>query len=121
MTLQICRYVLAFLWIYQGLVPKLLGPHPDELAMNLALGLSQSQAVWLAYIGGGLEVLLGVIVFIFYKRFWVYQLTIIVMFGLSIFAVIFAPQFLVSAFNVVTGNVAMMALAGIGLLQLRLK
>jgi hypothetical protein len=42
------------------------------------------------------------------------------MFGLSIFAVIFAPQFLASAFNAVTINVAMMALAGIGLLQLRL-
>ena len=59
MTLQLCRFSLAFIWIYQGIVPKWLGPHEDELAMNQVLGASHKQAMWIAYGGGALEVLLG--------------------------------------------------------------
>jgi hypothetical protein len=40
MTLSLCRFALAFIWIYQGIVPKWLGPHDDELAMNQVLGAS---------------------------------------------------------------------------------
>ncbi len=52
MTLQLCRFSLAFIWIYQGIVPKWLGPHEDELAMNQVLGASHKQAMWIAYGGG---------------------------------------------------------------------
>jgi hypothetical protein len=35
-TLQIARFTSAGVWTYQGLVPKLLGPHADEVAMIAA-------------------------------------------------------------------------------------
>jgi hypothetical protein len=44
MNLQVCRFSIAFIWLYQGIVPKLLGPHADELRMNMALGLNEAQA-----------------------------------------------------------------------------
>jgi len=64
MTLSLCRFALAFIWIYQGIVPKWLGPHDDELAMNQVLGASHEQAVWIAYGGGALEVGLGLAILV---------------------------------------------------------
>jgi hypothetical protein len=118
-TLLICRLVLSFIWLYQGLVPKWLGPHRDELAMNIALGLSHKQAVLLSYVGGSLEIILGLLLFCYYRSAWPYRITIAAMLGLSAFAIIFAPQLFVSAFNVITINVAMIALAFIALIQLQ--
>jgi hypothetical protein len=117
--LQICRYSIAFVWIYQGLVPKLLGVHPDELQMGLALGLSASQAQLLAYVGGVMEVLLGVVVLVFYQYRLPYIATIGGLVGLWLLTVIFAPQFVVAAFNSTTVNAAVCALAGVALVELR--
>ena len=70
MTLSLCRFALAFIWIYQGIVPKWLGPHDDELAMNQVLGASHEQAVWIAYGGGALEVGLGLAILVWWRRRW---------------------------------------------------
>ena len=70
MTLQVCRFSIAFIWLYQGIVPKLLGPHADELRMNMALGLNEAQAHLLSYVGGGMEVVLGLLVLVFYRQRW---------------------------------------------------
>jgi hypothetical protein len=34
-----CNANVAGIWLYQGLVPKLLGPHPDEVSMAEAFGI----------------------------------------------------------------------------------
>ena len=57
--LSICRFSLAFIWIYQGLVPKWLGPHADELSMNVLAGFAPEQAPVISYLARTLEVLLG--------------------------------------------------------------
>lgn len=56
------RITIALLWIYQGLVPKLLGPHPDELALNMALGFDADVAAHLTRAAGVGEVLFGLAV-----------------------------------------------------------
>src|SRR5260221_10508889 len=38
------RLALAFIWIYHGLVPKLLLQHPDELALLVRAGVSPAAA-----------------------------------------------------------------------------
>jgi uncharacterized membrane protein YkgB len=119
MNLQVCRYVIAFIWIYQGIVPKLLGPHTDELRMNMALGLSDAQAHLLSYIGGAMEVVLGLIVLVFYRSRWPYITTIIVLFGLFAFTLFFVPEFTVSAFNSTTVNLAVCTLSVIALSEVR--
>ena len=114
MTLSLCRFSLAFIWIYQGVVPKWLGPHEDEIAMNLALGLNESQAVTLSHVGGLLEVLLGLMLLLAGRRAWPYLVSAGLIVVLTVFVVVLAPAFLVSAFNAVTVNVAVLALSLMG-------
>lgn len=122
LTLQLCRFSLVFIWIYQGLVPKLLGPHADELTMNQAF-VDAAPWFWLnaeqiSFYGGIGEVVFGVLVLLFYKSRWVYTWTIIAMIGLFVATAWFTPQFLGSAFNVVTINLAVIVIAWIAKRQL---
>ena len=120
MNLQVCRFSLGFIWLYQGIVPKLLGPHADELRMNMALGLSHAQAHLLSYVGGAMEVALGLLVVVFYRQRWPYIVTIAALLGLFAFTLFLVPAFTVSAFNSTTINLAMCALAVIALSELRM-
>ncbi|MBT9099618.1 DoxX-like family protein [Methylovulum psychrotolerans] len=119
LILHICRHSIALVWLYQGLIPKLLGPHHDEIAMGRALGISAEAATALAYIGGGLEMLLGVLVMVFYQRAWPFLLTILAMVSLWVFTALYAPWFMQAAFNPTTANLAVAALAMIALVCLK--
>ncbi len=119
MIVQICRWTLAFIWMYQGLVPKWLGPHVDELAMNMALGFSLEQARWVAYVGGGLEILLGLMILVFYRNPWPYRVSLVAIGLLYGFTLVVVPQYLISAFNSTTINLAVAALSLIALKSLR--
>ncbi len=66
----ICRGMVAFVWFYHGLVPKLLGPHADELRMNLALGLEPAQAERLSMMAGVFEVLFALLVVVCWRQRW---------------------------------------------------
>lgn len=111
----IARGVIAFVWFYHGLVPKLLGPHKDELAMNMALGLSRESAVWLANIGGILELIMAAAVLTFWRRQWPLLVTAAAMVGLLLFVLVTQPLLLMGAFNPVTTNLTVLALAVIAL------
>lgn len=111
MTLQICRWTLSFIWIYQGIVPKWLGPHPDELAMNLAVGATLEQAMLISRVGGTLEILMGIGIFCLYRWAPVYLVSGLAILVLHAGVTLVAPAFLVSAFNAMTINVAIMALS----------
>jgi DoxX-like family len=41
----IARLMIVFVWIYHGLVPKLIFHHQDEIAMLVAAGIRQSNAL----------------------------------------------------------------------------
>ncbi len=66
MTLQVCRFSIAFIWLYQGIVPKLLGPHAHELRIHMALGLHGAQAHLRSYVGGGREAEVGCVRWVFW-------------------------------------------------------
>lgn len=57
MVYTVCRLTVVFVWIWHGLVPKLLFLQQDELRMLAEQGLS---ARWLPWVGG-LETGFGVI------------------------------------------------------------
>lgn len=66
----VVRLSLALVWVYQGLVPKLLGPHPVERSLSGALlpaGVPVDGAL-LAL--GAAEVLLGVALLATWRRRW---------------------------------------------------
>lgn len=118
-ALQLCQLAVAFVWFYHGLVPKLLGPAADELRMDRALGLSDSEAVQLAYIAGSCEIVFAAIVLIFRKQEWPLWLTIFAMVGLLAFAAWASPPLLGAAFNPVSTNVCVAVLAAVALLLQR--
>lgn len=116
-TYSICRASVAFAWLYHGIVPKLLGPHADELAMVMALGLSHEHAVRVATAGGIAEVLFGLTVIVLWRHRWPLVVTAISMLGLLAYAAVFVPSLLAGAFNPVTTNLSVLALAIVALKQ----
>lgn len=111
----VCRCAIAFVWLYHGLVPKLLHLHEDELAMSMALGLSRSGAERISVIGGIAEIGMSVMVLLFWRQRWPLVLTAAAMCGLLAFVFIFQPALLGAAFNPVTTNISVIALAVVGL------
>lgn len=118
-ALQLCRLTIAFVWFYHGLVPKLLGPAPGELRMDQALGLSGNAAVQLAYAAGIAEIAFAAVLLLVRDREWPLWLTIAAMGGLLAYASWSAPALLGEAFNPVTTNAGVAALAIVALLLQR--
>ena len=112
---SICRLSIAFVWFYHGIVPKLLGPHSDELAMNMSLGLSHENAVLVSTVAGVLEVLFGAVVLVLWRQRWPLVVTAVAMVGLLIFVAVSVPTLLSGAFNPVTTNLCVLALAIVAL------
>jgi nitrate reductase gamma subunit len=106
---------VAGIWIYQGLVPKLLGPHPDELAMAAAFGVPAEMQTPVSYIAGGLEILFGIVLMALPRRAWPHLASASAMAGLLVFVVLYAPAYLWGAFNPVVMNLASIALSLVAL------
>lgn len=111
----ICRLSLAFGFFYQGLVPKLLGPHPDELAMSLALGFSRELSTLMSYAAGVGEVCFGIAFLLWPRIKALYQITLVLMLGLLLYVAWAVPALLIAPFNPIVMNSAMAALAYIAL------
>lgn len=111
----ICRLSVAFTWFYHGLVPKLLGPHSDEIAMNMAIGLSQQDAVRLGLAAGAAEIVFAVTLLVFWRHRWPLLISAVSMICLLIFVAVTVPTFLSGAFNAVTTNLCGLALSVVAL------
>lgn len=118
-TLGLCRGSVAFVWIYQGLVPKLLGPHVDELAMASVLGLGPEITPWISRAAGVGEIAFGLLLWLCYRQRWVWQLTLVAMLAAQLFTTLMTPRLLIAAFNSTTIDVALATLAAIALIELR--
>jgi DoxX-like family len=107
--------VVAFVWIYQGAVPKLIFRHPDELNILLDAGFSSQLAPAVLQLVGWGEVLLGLLVLAFSMSQWPFRLTIVLMLLATVAVGINSPHHLWAAFNPVSLNVMMIALSAVGL------
>jgi len=110
---------LAFVWIWHGIVPKLAGPHPEELAMLLEAGVSESWIRPVTMIIGSAELLFGLVFVPFASRRWPWLLTIALMAIATVGVLVSAPSRALAAFNPVTLNLLVAVVAAIGLLSLR--
>jgi hypothetical protein len=115
---QICRFTVGGIWLYQGLVPKLLGPHVDELAMSQAFGIPHELGTTVSQIAGISEIAFGVTVIVLHHHAWPQWLSAVMTALLLAFVAIYAPAYLAAAFNPVVMNVASIALSAIALLIL---
>ena len=118
-TLQVCRFSTGAIWLYQGIVPKLLGPHRDETAMIAALGVPPEQQATIAYLAGAAEVALGLCIVLVRRRAWPHVISVASLAGLLAFVVLFTPAYLRGAFNAVATNVAVLALSVIAIIIIR--
>jgi len=109
----VARLSIAAIWIWHGLVPKLLYPQIDERTMAAQAGLPPELLPWV----GILEILLGAL--ILYGWHWrsIFLVNLVLM-VLATFAVaISSPVYLKAAFNPITLNLAVIALSIAGWLS----
>jgi uncharacterized membrane protein YphA (DoxX/SURF4 family) len=113
----VARLVIAFVWLYQGLVPKLIFRHSDELAMlaDATVPLELAQMA-LSFVGWA-EVGLGLVLILAWRTRWLFLFNIVLMALATVGVVLNSPHFLVAAFNPATLNLLVAALSLIGYLS----
>lgn len=99
----ISRLSLGFLFIYHGLVPKILWLSPVETHLVSLSGLDLPANIVSLLAGIG-EVLLGGSIIFFRKSIIPIYVTVVVLLLLLLFVGFVSPKYLVEAFNPVTTN-----------------
>ena len=110
----IARVALAIVFLYQGLLPKLIYRHTSELSMLSDAGLGPELAARMLTTVGLLEVALGAVLVVAWRARWPFSLILVLMPITLVGVVIASPRVLVAAFNPVALNVAVAALAAVG-------
>jgi len=113
----IVSIVLCFLWVYQGLVPKLLFANTGELELISQIGLFRGYEPSVLAIAGVLEILFGLtFLFIRKRNKLLHYINIFLLIGLLLSGMAFPSVFL-APFNPITLNGAMIALSATQLLE----
>jgi uncharacterized membrane protein YphA (DoxX/SURF4 family) len=107
----VARIVLSFIFVYQGIVPKLLASHASELEMLANGGLSAAHARFTLMAVGVAEVVLGMILLLAWHRRWPLTVVLVLMAATLVGVAATSPGVFTSAFNPVVLNVAVAALA----------
>ena len=114
-TLLIINITLAVLWIYQGLIPKLMYSALDEQRLWQLQGIGELKMLLLIEISGFLEIIFGVLFLIFRHSKILHYLNILGMVGLSLLIVITDIQYFQQVFNPFVMNIGMAMLSVIAL------
>lgn len=111
----IARLALGVVFLYHGLVPKLLFLSPDEVRMIEAHDWPLSTQR-IAEVAGAAEIVLALAILLLRRSRWPLWLAVIALVGLLADVALFAPELLLGAFNPVSTNIAALALCAIALL-----
>ncbi|NQD95216.1 DoxX family protein [Pseudomonas sp. CrR25] len=109
----VARLALALVFLWHGLVPKILWLSPDEVTMIQAHGFPVHGLLapeLLAPLAGGAEVLLALLLVCWRKRRWPLLLAGLALGALLVDVAWFSPHLLIQAFNPVSTNLAALAL-----------
>ena len=110
----VCRVTLAAIWIYQGIVPKLVfGETSGELDTIRAAGMFEGNEHTVLYTAGVVEILIGLTLLIWWRGRGLLLAIIAMLVALGVAAATAEPAILARQFNPVTLNIAMIALATI--------
>jgi hypothetical protein len=112
---SLVRIVLAFIWIYQGVVPKLLFRDTGELAILRQAHLFTGHEDLVLSVVGIAEVLFGCLVIRLWHSRTILTLNILLLALLGGGALVSQPGIFVAPFNPLTLNIAVAGLAAIGL------
>jgi hypothetical protein len=118
LTHALAAAAVAFVWLWHGIVPKLAGPHPDELAMLADAGVAEPWMTRLTLAAGVVETAFGLSFLPLSRQRWPWVATAALMIAAMIGVVATSPHVVVGAFGPVTLNLSVAALAAIGLVSL---
>jgi uncharacterized membrane protein YphA (DoxX/SURF4 family) len=104
------RIAIAAVWFWQGLVPKLLLSDADERVMLAQAGLPEN---WLPWVGVA-EVAMGLLILCTWRRRGMFVLQVLLMIVALVSVARRSPEYLTHAFNPVTLNLLVIAVAIIG-------
>ena len=98
---KLSRFAIAFIWLYHGLIPKLIFQHATELEL-INKGPLIGTAETTLFLAGIAEVVIGICVLVFWNRIWPVYLSLagfMILLGASI---AISPGHAVHAFNPIT-------------------
>jgi uncharacterized membrane protein YphA (DoxX/SURF4 family) len=102
----VARITLAFIWIWHGLVPKILFRNIDERTMLRQSGIPLH---WLPWIGLG-EIAFGVLILCTWNRRTILAVNAALMVFATLAVAVNSPAYLEGAFNPLTLNASVLAL-----------
>jgi hypothetical protein len=116
-ALLLCRIALAFSWIYQGAVPKIVCQSRGEIdLLGHLIPVYQWVCEAVFWIGTG-EILFGLLLLIA-TWIWLFWLNIVALIGLLFFVLLFEPAMFTLPFNPLTLNMSLIALSVIALIEM---
>lgn len=108
--------LFSFIWIYQGLIPKIITIHPVEVEMvSNGLALTEAQGRQAVFVIGVCEILFGLIWLFYRKKKQIYICQLVLFVLLTIAAIIVGPEYMSHPFNPIVTNLALLALTIIGI------
>jgi hypothetical protein len=110
------RWALGFVWIYQGVFPKLIFQDTGELDILKASGLVAGLEHKVLTAVGVAEVLFGVLFLVLWRARSMFAVNAVVLVFLVLGAAFSQPRLLVAPFNPLTLNLSMVALGVAGYL-----
>lgn len=109
--LRTIQLTLVILWLYQGLIPKILFQSPAEISIWQNMGFELALAKVLVGLSRGCEILFGLCFLKWNRSIFLHGLNIIGLAGLLLLIAFTAPLQLTAAFNPVVMNTAMLMLS----------
>ncbi|WP_416148369.1 DoxX-like family protein [Salipaludibacillus sp. HK11] len=110
-------FSLAFVWMYQGLVPKLLFPETGEIEMVKASGIFSGYESGMVTVIGVAQMLIGLLFLLPIKKKWLFLGSSVAVFLLGIGPLIISPEQFILPFNPASLNMAMIVIGIIGALN----
>jgi uncharacterized membrane protein YphA (DoxX/SURF4 family) len=109
----LARLTLGFLWVYQGVVPKLVWTNPLEQRIVLESGLFVGSPALTMQAIGVFETILGLWLLSGYRARWAAGVTSAFLLTLSVVVVIIEPALWSGPFGGIIKNLALFTLAWI--------
>ncbi|MBN2980186.1 DoxX-like family protein [Cohnella algarum] len=114
-----CVAALSLLWLYQGLVPKLLFAETGEAELLRTAGLFAGFETEAAYVLGAAEMCAALLIAVLHRRRWLYALHGAALAILCAVALATAPETAAAPFGPVPLTLSMLGLGSLAALTLR--
>ncbi|WP_242254883.1 DoxX-like family protein [Bacillus cereus group sp. BfR-BA-01379] len=114
MTYWLVCFLFAFVWMYQGIVPKLVFTHSEEVKMLSVMIGSTEHSIFVLKIIGLLEIIFGVLWLLPLPKRKVFVVHIFILIALTIAAGFTNIVSFTEPFNPITLNVLLMGLSIVG-------